>query len=80
MNKITWIIVIGIAVVLAVAWWWFRAALPTPAPIGGIPTPPPGTSAPGAAIDTTSQITQELNTINIDQLDLRDIDADLNQL
>lgn len=75
MNKTTWIIALAVAVILGAGlWWWFRAT-PVTAPTEGLSQPSADQTA-----DAVSQITQDLNGIGIDQLDLQDIDADLNQL
>jgi cytoskeletal protein RodZ len=75
MTKTAWIIALVVVIILGIGlWWWFRAT-PAAAPTGGL-------SAPGAAAvdDTISEINQDLNGIGVDEINLQDIDADINQL
>lgn len=74
--KKTLIIAVVVVIILALGvWWWFHGA-PATAPTAEEP------SAPGSGVgnDTTSAISRDLEEINIGDIDLSDIDADLEQL
>jgi hypothetical protein len=81
MSKTTWVILLGIVVILALGLWWWSRTAPVTAPGENISAPGTGpTSEASRAGDTISQINQDIDKVGIEQLDLQEIDSDLNQL
>jgi len=74
MNKKTFIVIVVIIVAIIIIAWWYTQTpttqAPTEGPAGGVPT------------DTTSEISKELESVDVGDVDkeFQEIDGELNTL